>query len=139
MLTQTQIDKFYKDVESLGLKRPIAAIAEKTGVNKGNVSLYLSKKKMPSENFIKKFYESFNLVADKEKVKYTVDAILIRDLTKEIKQLKATVHILKVTVAQLASTSTGKAIGSMLVEIDRAIDEEANRLFDEDKKNQSRG
>jgi len=59
-------------------------------------------------------------------------------LTKEIKQLKATVHILKITIAQIAATQNGKAIGSMLVELDRAIDEEADRLFEEDKKNQSR-
>jgi transcriptional regulator with XRE-family HTH domain len=62
----------------------------------------------------------------------------IKALTAEVKQLKATVHILKVTVAQIAATQNGKAIGSMLVELDRAIDEETDRLFEEDKKNQSR-
>ncbi len=71
-------------------------------------------------------------------VEFEIDNNLFREFTKEIKQLKATVHILKVTVAQIAATQNGKAIGSMLVELDRAIDEEADRLFEEDKKNQSR-
>lgn len=71
-------------------------------------------------------------------VKFEIDNNLFRELTKEMKQLKATVHILKVTVAQIAATQNGKAIGSMLVELDRAIDEESDRLFEEDKKNQSR-
>lgn len=62
MLTQKKIDQFYKDVEILGLKTPIATIAEKTGYSKGNVSTYLGKSKPPSEKFIDKFYESFNLV-----------------------------------------------------------------------------
>lgn len=60
-----------------------------------------------------------------------------REWVKEIKHLKATVYVIKVTVAQLAATSAGKAIGAMLVEMDRAIDEKANSLFDEDKKNQA--
>jgi transcriptional regulator with XRE-family HTH domain len=71
-------------------------------------------------------------------VEFEIDNKLFRELTKEMKQLKATVHILKVTVAQIAATQNGKAIGSMLVELDRAIDEESDRLFEEDKKNQSR-
>jgi transcriptional regulator with XRE-family HTH domain len=62
----------------------------------------------------------------------------IKELTKDVKEIKATVYVLKVTVAQLAATSSGKAIGSMLVEIDRAIAEKADNLYDEDKKNQER-
>lgn len=53
------IDKFYNDVESLGLKFPVAAISEQTGFSKGNVSVYLSRKKQPSESFLKKFYAVF--------------------------------------------------------------------------------
>ena len=59
MLTQEKIERFYKDVDSLGLKRPVAAISEKTGLSKGNVSSYLNKKMPPSEAFIDKFYDSF--------------------------------------------------------------------------------
>lgn len=68
MLTQERIDQFYKDVESLRLKRPVAVISEKTGFSKGNVSSYLNKKLSPSENFIKKFYESFNLTPESLKL-----------------------------------------------------------------------
>jgi transcriptional regulator with XRE-family HTH domain len=64
MLTQEIIERFYYDVERLGLKRPVSAIAEKTGYTKGNVSSYLSKKLSPSEKFIKKFYEVFNIVPE---------------------------------------------------------------------------
>lgn len=58
-VTQTLIDQFYKDVEQLGLKFPVAAISKATGYSKGNVSAYLSKKDEPSGNFLKKFYEAF--------------------------------------------------------------------------------
>lgn len=59
MLTDKRISTFYEDVQSLGLKRPVAAIAKETGYSKGNVSLYLSKKLPPSGKFIDKFYEVF--------------------------------------------------------------------------------
>lgn len=66
MTNKEIIDKFYADVESLGLKFPVAAIAGRTGFSKGNVSVYLSRKKDPSESFLKKFYavykESFKKV-----------------------------------------------------------------------------
>jgi cell pole-organizing protein PopZ len=61
----------------------------------------------------------------------------LKDLTKDIFQTKATVNILKITVAQLASNSTGKAIGATLVELEKAIDEESERLFSEMKKKYS--
>lgn len=61
MLTKERIDQFYRDVEALGLKRPVATIAEKTGVSKGNVSSYLNRRLSPSENFLNKFYESFKI------------------------------------------------------------------------------
>jgi intein/homing endonuclease len=59
MITNETISKFYKDVEALGLKFPVAAISKATGYSKGNVSQYLQKKDEPSENFISKFYEKF--------------------------------------------------------------------------------
>lgn len=64
MLTKNIIDQFYKDVEVLGLEHPVAAIVEKTGVSKGQVSKVLSKKLKPSKRLIDKFYESFNLVSN---------------------------------------------------------------------------
>lgn len=83
-----------------------------------------------------KIYELLYEQKNEDRIEYEIGTPLFKELTKEIKQLKATVYILKVTVAQLAATSSGKAIGTMLVEMDRAIDEEADRLFEEDKKNQ---
>lgn len=59
MLTTREIDGFYSRVDELGLKFPVAAIARATGYSKGNISDYLKKRKQPSENFLKKFYEVF--------------------------------------------------------------------------------
>lgn len=63
MLTKEIIEKFYKDVEALGLEHPVAALEGKTGVSKGQISKVLSKKLKPSQTLIDKFYESFNLVS----------------------------------------------------------------------------
>lgn len=57
MLTINDIEQFYNDVSALGLKFPVAAISKATGFSKGNVSDYLSRKKEPSENFVKVFYK----------------------------------------------------------------------------------
>lgn len=59
MLTEETVSKFYEDLKSLGLKQPVAAISKATGYSKGNVSMYLSRKDEPSENFIKAFYKEF--------------------------------------------------------------------------------
>lgn len=59
MLKAVDIENFYKHVNSLGIKFPVAAIAKATGFSKGNVSDYLKRVKDPSENFIKKVYQAF--------------------------------------------------------------------------------
>lgn len=59
MITKAQINDFYDDVELLGLKFPNAEIAKVTKQSKGAVSEYLNKKKEPSEQFLKLFYEGF--------------------------------------------------------------------------------
>lgn len=59
MLTKEMIDKFYSDLEALGLKNPVTSIHKATGFNKGTVSMYLNRKDEPSENFIKAFYNKF--------------------------------------------------------------------------------
>lgn len=59
MLTQGKIDQFYADVESLGLKRKVTEIQRATEFPKSNISEWLSRKKVPSENFIDTFYEKF--------------------------------------------------------------------------------
>lgn len=62
MITQGMIDQFYRDVEMLGLKYPVAEITKKTGLSKGQVSQVLSRKLSPSEQLITKFYKGFNIV-----------------------------------------------------------------------------
>lgn len=57
MLRREEIERFYKDLEGLDLKFPVAAIAKATGHSKANVSKYLSRKLEPSEAFLKAFYE----------------------------------------------------------------------------------
>lgn len=59
IITEDTISRFYEDVARLGLVTPVAVIAEATQYSKGNVSDYLNKKKKPSKNFIKRFYEEF--------------------------------------------------------------------------------
>jgi hypothetical protein len=61
VLTIERISKFYEDVEGLKLKFPVAIISKKTEIAKGYVSEVLSKKKEPSEDFIKTFYEKFSI------------------------------------------------------------------------------
>lgn len=59
-ITVTQ-SGFLKIVKDLNLRFPIAEIVEKTGVDKGTVSKILSKKLEPSDNFLSKFSEAFDL------------------------------------------------------------------------------
>lgn len=86
MMTKELIDKFYEDVESLNLRFPVAAIAEGTGEKKGNVSEYLSKKKVPSQNFIEKFYEKF--YPERQKAPRLEELLLgLVDLVKDQKKI----------------------------------------------------
>lgn len=59
MIRNGDIEKFYADVDKLGLKYPVAEIARATKYSKGNVSQYLKRKMEPSESFMKKFYAAF--------------------------------------------------------------------------------
>lgn len=60
MITQNEIDAFYEDVALLKLRFPNAAIVKATGEPKGNVSSYLNKKRKPTEDFLKRFYNAFS-------------------------------------------------------------------------------
>lgn len=60
MTNKQTIDRFYKDVQSLDLKFPVADVQRATGYNKGTVSEYLQKKKEPSKKFMEKFYKEFS-------------------------------------------------------------------------------
>lgn len=96
MLKESDIDQFYKDVDALELKFPVAAIAKATGARKGNVSDYLNKRKTPSENFIKKFYDNFPRSTKKEQIQVSVKdqlpiggtIITLEDYLNEVKQQK---------------------------------------------------
>lgn len=58
MITKQEIEKFYADLENMGLVKPVAAMMAASGLkSSGTVSDYLSKKKKPSEKFIKAFYD----------------------------------------------------------------------------------
>lgn len=62
MITQEMIDQFYKDVDALGLRFPVAELHRKTGFSKGQISQVLSKALAPSEDLIKEFNKSFKNV-----------------------------------------------------------------------------
>jgi transcriptional regulator with XRE-family HTH domain len=68
-MNEADIDRFYQDVDALGLRFPNKEIAARTGLTKGTVSEYLNKKQPPSESFIKAFYRKFE--KDLEKVRMT--------------------------------------------------------------------
>lgn len=59
MMNKKEIEEFYNHVEQLGLKFPVAMLAEATGESKGNVSKYLNKRLEPSESFLKRYYAKF--------------------------------------------------------------------------------
>lgn len=52
--------EFYKHVEALRLKFPVAEISRATGQSKGNVSRYLNGSLEPSQAFLNKFYTAFS-------------------------------------------------------------------------------
>lgn len=76
MITKTDIEKFYRDVASLRLKFPVKEIQKATKYGKGNISEILSKKKEPSEAFMKKFYAQFYKNSTVEKQNIAGDPIL---------------------------------------------------------------
>ncbi len=59
MLQRSDIELFYKHLGSLELKFPVADLVRISGLGKSTVSEYISRKKEPSENFLRRFYEHF--------------------------------------------------------------------------------
>lgn len=123
-------------------------VARRLGISSQLLGQYMNGRQKPGADFYIRWKNTFKedllslvetnvSIVNEDPVEYEVGTPLIKALTKEIKQLKATVYILKITVAQLAATSSGKEIGLVQVELERAIKEQANNLFDEDKMNQS--
>ena len=62
MLTKEKIDQFYKDVEALKLRFPVAELHRMTGFSKGQISQVLAKTLSPSEDLINEFNKSLNKV-----------------------------------------------------------------------------
>ncbi len=59
MISEDDIELFYKDLASLRLKHPLASLVKATGYSRGTVSVYINKVKPPSENFLIAFYKEF--------------------------------------------------------------------------------
>lgn len=68
MLTKEKIDQFYKDVEALNLRFPVAELHRMTGFSKGQISQVLGKTLSPSDDLIKEFYKSLNKVQDTDTI-----------------------------------------------------------------------
>lgn len=139
MVTKDQIDRFYKDVELLGLKFPVAELERATGESKGNISKYLKKKAEPSEGFLKKFYKSFEKVIKEKREKTGVDITIDRDkliieMLKEIIKLNARADVLSITLADIVSKVDKKAIATADSELIDAMNRRNEALLEEWKK-----
>lgn len=134
MVTKEKIERFYKDVDSLGLKFPVAAITKATGYVKGNVSDYLSKKKEPSENFIHAFYKAFEGSIKVPRETNGDLSSLIRNLTEAGIKHEAAINILVISLAEMIAQQTGKGIGFVSSELQKAISLESDRLLIEREK-----
>lgn len=89
MITQQDIDQFYVDFEKMGLKKPVATMmALVPGLSSGNVSEYLSKKKKPSERFIRAFYDNiYKTSIDDEGLQGDISLQIIYRLTKSVEKI----------------------------------------------------
>jgi hypothetical protein len=63
MVTKENIEQFYKDVDNLKLRFPVAGLVRMTGFSKGQISQVLAKTLTPSEDLMKSFYKSLNKVS----------------------------------------------------------------------------
>jgi transcriptional regulator with XRE-family HTH domain len=95
-----ELERLKKDVNSLKFRFPIKTIADRMGVDRGNLSAYLSGKKPVSERFIRRFYHTFaedlKAVADLKRADsssveeeiFTYGTIKAESQSHEIEQLK---------------------------------------------------
>jgi hypothetical protein len=54
-----RLEQLKNDIDKLHLRFPVTTIAQKMGINKGNVSSYLSGRVPLSDNFLEKFYSVY--------------------------------------------------------------------------------
>ena len=87
IVTETDIQKFYDDLESMKLLRPHAVMKAASGLASGVVSEYLNRKKKPSKAFIKAFYEkvfdSSTNVLNEEQTPYIKKRLDLKNQQKE--------------------------------------------------------
>jgi hypothetical protein len=139
MVTRDQIDQFYKDVDLLGLKFPVADIERATKESKGNISKYLSKGSDPSENFLKKFYKSFGPVLEEKKKSGQVVLTgeierFIKEAIIEIIKLNARVDVLSITLAEVTGKVDNKTTALVDSELIRAANHRNKAILEEWKK-----
>lgn len=135
MITKALIDKFYEDVELLGLKFPVAAISKATNFGKGQVSDYLKKNKEPSENFITAFYQSFGKSLKNVPRASNGDLqTFLRDLTEGSIKHEAALNIIIMTLAELIAGKSGKSTAYEHSELLKTISSESDRIQVERRK-----
>lgn len=124
MLTQETIDKFYKDVESLKIKKKGAVITKATGFPKSNVSEYLRRIKTPSENFITAFYEHFDDFLPKSSINVTPE------------EKPDTTYVVPQISNELAELNTVLPLGDLVVTLNDYIEllKEKSRMAEESKR-----
>lgn len=140
MLKKSDIDRFYEDVDRLGLKFPVASIGRATGESKGNVSKILSRKLEPSESFLQRFYEKFprssqNVSRETNGHHYGSDfqgkyIALLEEITEErkanskqverlVKQNQALLMTLQSAMSRLLSKAERKTVDELDVELNK--------------------
>lgn len=109
-IDQQRLDWFKNQIERLGIRFPVADIAEKTGFDQGNISSYLKGKKPVSDNFLTKFREAYGIKDESEE-----DGTTRQILLTLAEAFKAQTEILRDMRKEMAREST-QAIVKEIVE-----------------------
>lgn len=142
MLKKEDIEQFYKDVNQLGLKFPVAVISEATGQSKSNVSKYLSRKLEPSESFLNAFYGKFP--KEGKKVSKELNGSESKqglDLIKEVNRIReqqltieATISVILSELVHLIAKDSGRSHASVSSQLKKDVLTEIENLKTLDKK-----
>lgn len=133
MLTKELIDRFYEDVEALGLKFPVAAISKATKFGKGQVSDYLKRNKEPSKNFLTAFYNAFESSINVPRATTKPEAPLPADKTELLDIMRERIADLKQDKEwlkkQMETNLTGLVIGqkSILAHVSTVLEKDDER------------